>query len=398
MEKYKVCVITATRAEYGLLRPLLFRLKNCSDIDLKLIVTGTHLSTMFGNTKERIIEDGFTDFIEIPLPLEDDSRKGMAVATGVAAQRFADAFELISPEILVVLGDRYEMLAAAETAHLMGIPIAHMCGGDVTEGAVDDAIRHCITKLSYLHFPCCEQSAERIIRMGEAPDRVYNVGEPGVENCLKEELLDRDKLCGQLSFPYIKQDYCVVTYHPVTMDNTPPDIQVYELIKGMDSFTDMGYIITKANADAGGRLINSIWEKEAEGRNNWFLVDSLGVSKYLSSVKYSCMVIGNSSSGLAEVPALGVPTINIGDRQKGRRMAKSVICCEPKADEIEKAMRLAMTDDFHKAMIGMELPFGDGTTSEQVMEVILKYLKNKDRTNVKRFYDLDQNSTENGIW
>lgn len=385
---YKVCVVTATRAEYGLLRPLLFKLRNHPDIELCLVVTGAHLSELYGNTQKEIITDGFNDFLRVEIPLEDDSKKGMAISTGITIIKFADTLSTIQPDIIVLLGDRYEMLGVATAAHLLGIPIAHMCGGDVTEGAVDDAIRHCITKFSYLHFPTCAESARRIIQMGETPSRVFNTGEPGVENCVDMPLLSRKELADQIKYDGVLGDFCVVTYHPVTMENNTAEEQVLEIIEALDSFPEMYYIITKANSDAGGKKINSIWEKKAEYRNKWLLVSSLGIQKYLSAIKYSAMVIGNSSSGLVEVPFFRIPTINIGDRQKGRMMADSVICCKPIASDIIKAMNLALTQEFRKGITDMQMPFGDGTTSEKVLKELLRFLKNNTKSLKKQFYSI----------
>ena len=388
---YKVCVVTATRAEYGLLRPLLFKLRNHPDIELCLVVTGAHLSELYGNTQKEIITDGFNDFLRVEIPLEDDSKKGMAISTGITIIKFADTLSTIQPDIIVLLGDRYEMLGVATAAHLLGIPIAHMCGGDVTEGAVDDAIRHCITKLSFLHFPGCEQSAKRIIQMGENPDRVFNVGEPGVENCRNLELLSKKELSEQINFPGVLGDYCVVTFHPVTMENNTAEKQVYDLIYAMDRFPNLSYVISKANADAGGRAINGIWEKESGKRRNWLLVDSLGVVRYLSAVKNSRLVLGNSSSGIVEVPAFRVPTVNVGDRQKGRMMAKSVICCRPISAEIVGAMKQALSYSFSKAIADCELPFGNGTTSTQIVDILLNYLNESQTGLEKVFYEIPNN-------
>lgn len=385
---YKVCVVTATRAEYGLLRPLLIKLKDNSEVELCLVVTGTHLSEKFGNTQKEIEEDGFRDFIRVDIPLNDDSKKGMGIATGVITEKLSEVFTKTSPDIVIILGDRYEMLGVAIAAHLVGVPIAHMCGGDVTEGAVDDAIRHCITKLSYLHFPGCEESAKRIIQMGENPDRVFNVGEPGIENCLNMCLLERDELAKQLNFDKINGDFCVVTFHPVTMEDNTAEEQVYELIKAMDHFSQMSYVITKANADAGGRIINDIWDKEALKRKQWLVVSSLGMLRYLSAVKNSKLVIGNSSSGLVEVPAFKIPTINIGDRQKGRTSAESVINCAPKASAIIEAIEQGLSEGFRMSIKDIKLPFGDGSTSEKIMEVLMDYLKNGKIKPEKKFYEI----------
>ena len=386
---YKVCVVTGTRADYGLLRQLLKKLKNNVSIDLQLVVTGSHLSEKFGNTQTEIQSDGFLDYIKLPIPIEDDSKQGMAIATGVAMQKISDIFVQIRPELLVVLGDRFEILASATAAHMLGIPVAHISGGDVTEGAVDDAIRHCITKMSSLHFPGCEQSRRRIIQMGEHPNTVFNVGEPGVENCLKLELMERGELANNLQFEYIYDDYSVVTFHPVTMENNTAKQQLYVLINAMNQFSDMAYIVTLANADAGGRLINDIWLQEGKKHNNWLVVSSLGVKRYLSAVKYAKLVIGNSSSGVVEAPSMHTPTINIGDRQKGRMMAESVICCEPNCEDIVNAMNNALTDAFQENARHIKSPFGGGTTSNLIVNHILDFLGNSCDTQKKSFYDID---------
>ncbi len=387
--QFKICVVTGTRAEYGLLRNLLLKLRDTENVKLDLVVTGSHLSDQFGNTQEEIVKDGFDDYIRIAIPLEDDSKEGMAVSTGIAVQKFAELFKGYKPDIIIVLGDRFEILAAVIAAHIIGIPVAHIAGGDVTEGAVDDAIRHCITKMSQLHFPGCEQSAKRIIQMGEEPDRVFNVGEPGVENCLNLKLMSRNELSENLNFAINCHDYSVVTFHPVTMENNTAIEQVYQLIHAMDDQKGMFYIITMANADAGGRVINEIWQKEGKKRENWLVVPSLGVLRYLSAVKYAKLVIGNSSSGVIEVPALGTPTINIGDRQKGRMMAESVIQCDPAQDQINLAIQKGMTPEFQKMAKNIKSPFGDGTTSSQIVQIVLDYLRHKNETNEKHFFDID---------
>ena len=386
---YKVCVVTGTRAEYGLLRPLLIKLNGHDSIDLQLVVTGSHLSEQFGNTQKEIQEDGFLDYIKLPIPIEDDSKEGMAFSTGVALQKFAELFSEQKPDLLVVLGDRFEIFAVAAAAHMIGIPTAHISGGDVTEGAVDDVIRHCITKMSVLHFPGCEQSRKRIIQMGEQPENVFNVGEPGVENCLKRELMSRDALAANLQFPYIKGNYSVVTFHPVTMENNTAERQMQELISAMEEIPDMAYIVTLANADAGGRMINEIWMREGKKHPYWLIVPSLGVLRYLSAVKYAKLVVGNSSSGVVEAPSMKTPTINIGDRQKGRMMAESVICCEPKRADIVKVMKTALTDAFQEKAKHIKSPFGDGSTSEQIMEHILRFLHSERTTQEKKFYDIE---------
>ena len=387
-KQHQICIVTGTRAEYGLLRQLLFKLHKREDTKVTLAVTGSHLSKTYGDTQNEIIRDGFQDFIRLPIPMEDDSKEGMAVATGTALIRFAEFLKDYKPDIMIVLGDRFEIFAAVAAAHLIGVPVAHLSGGDVTEGAVDDAIRHSITKMSTLHFPGCAESAKRIIQMGEQPHTVFNVGEPGVENCLNMQLLSRNELAEELKFDPIRGQYSIVTFHPVTMENETAQKQVYELIKAMDTFTNMSYIITMANADAGGRTINEIWKREATKRSNWLAVQSLGALRYLSAVKHARLVIGNSSSGIYEAPALGTPTINIGDRQKGRMMAESVLCCEPVKEKIAHAMKNALDEVFQNRAQHTSCPFGDGTTSEQIVDVIIDFLNGSPRTLQKHFYDI----------
>lgn len=374
--KYNICVVTGTRAEYGLLKPLLYKLKNSKDFLLKLAVTGSHLNRDLGNTQQEIIDDGFSIDVRIPLPLEDNSNKGMVLATSKAMSGFAEYFDKDRPDMLIVLGDRYEILAAGIAANFMRIPVAHISGGDITEGAIDNSIRHCLTKLSDIHFPGCKQSADRIIQMGENPECVFNVGELGVENCLNMHLMSRKELADDLGFPGVMKDFCVVTFHPATMEDVSPEKQVYELIEAMDLQENMFYIITLANADAGGRLINAIWEKECFDRKNWYVIPSLGVVRYLSAVKYARAVVGNSSSGLIEAPALGTPTINIGSRQKGRMQAKSVVSCAPIADYIKSAFMKVLSDYFRLVMHEQVLPFGKGDTSRGIYEKILVFLGN----------------------
>ena len=386
--KYKVTAVTGTRADYGLLKHLLVRLKESDRVILDLVVTGAHLSKRFGNTQNEIITDGFNSLSRLSIPIEGDTKKDMALSTGEAITIFAEYFSKTKPELLVVLGDRYEILAATIAAQFCGIPIAHISGGDVTEGAVDDAIRHSITKMSQIHFPGCEQSRKRIIQMGEEPDRVFNVGEPGVENCLKTPLLSREELAESIDFPCVNNNYSVVTFHPVTMEDNTGVEQVCNLIKAMDAIPGMAYIITLANADAGGRAINDIWIREGERRSNWLVVPSLGVMRYLSAVKNAKLVIGNSSSGLIEAPSLGVPTINIGDRQKGRMLADSVICCEPICEDIIRAIEKGLDDDFQTNAKHVSSPFGDGTTSSQIEKHILDFMETGKANNEKHFYDI----------
>ena len=386
---YKVSAVSGTRADYGLLKRILKRLERSDKIDLEIVVTGSHLEEAFGNTQSELIADGFSDYSVIPVPMGDDKKSGMARATGELIVSFADHFERTKPDLLLVLGDRYEVFAAVTSAHMLGVPVAHISGGDVTEGAVDDALRHSVTKMSQIHFPGCEQSRKRIIQMGEEPDRVFNVGEPGVENSLKTEFLTREELRDSIDFDGIRGDYAVVTFHPVTLENDTGVDQVAALIRAMDDFPDMSFIVTLANADAGGRSINELWNTEGRKRDNWLVVPSLGVTRYLSAVKYSRMVLGNSSSGIVEAPSMGIPTVNIGDRQKGRLMADSVLTCAPEYEAIRDLMRMALQPGFQEAAKQVVSPYGDGRTSELIEKRLLEYLEKRTGTTEKHFYDID---------
>ncbi|MCI9270109.1 MAG: UDP-N-acetylglucosamine 2-epimerase (hydrolyzing) [Dorea sp.] len=387
--KPKVMVVTGTRADYGLLRELLFRLRKSDKMEFQLVVTGTHLLEEYGNTQDEICQDGIEEYTSIELPLSDNSNIGMAKTTGFAVSAFAGCIDKLKPNIMVVLGDRYEIFAAAIAALFIGIPIAHISGGDVTEGAIDDAIRHSITKMSTLHFAGCEQSRKRIIQMGEQPEFVFNVGEPGIENCLKLELMSRESLAKDLECEGILKDYCIVTFHPVTRDYKSAKEQLYELISAMDEFADMFYIITMANADAGGKEINEIWKSEGLKRNNWIVVSSLGVIRYLTAVKFAKVVLGNSSSGIVEAPVMGTPTVNVGDRQAGRMEAESVISCENDKKEIIAAIKKGNSPEFQKLAKHVKSPFGDGTASEKICRVLEKYLEGNNNSHRKRFHDIE---------
>lgn len=396
IEMHKICVFTGSRADYGLLKPLLTKLNDDSEIELKLIVSGSHLEQQFGNTFSEIEKDGFKNFAKLPIPLDGDNSQLMAKSTGAAIGIYADYLSFQKPELLVVLGDRFEALAITIAAYFQKIPIAHISGGDVTEGAIDNAIRHSITQMSHLHFPGCEDSAKRIIQMGESPDRVFNVGEPGIENCLNTEFLSRKQLAETIPEGIIRGKFAVVTFHPVTLEKESPTNQLLELIKSLDNFKELGYVITLANADAGSRQINRLWAEESSKRKNWFVTPSLGAVKYLSALKESEFVLGNSSSGIIEAPSLGIPTINIGNRQKGRIAAKSVINCDPHQASISAAIKLALSKEFKETAKSVNSPFGNGTTSQQILSHIKNFF-NKPQNTEKKFFDINFTLTRNQI-
>lgn len=389
MSKFQVCVVTGSRAEYGLLRPLLIKFNNDERFGLTVVATGSHLSPSLGYTIDEIEADGYSDIIKIPIIEEVNTRRGMVDAASTALREFGRLFDEYRPDILIVLGDRYEIMAVCIAAHFMRIPIAHICGGDVTEGAIDDAIRHSITKMSTLHFPDCEDSLKRIIQLGEEPSRIYNVGDLCVENCLNTSIIDRDTIIKSVGFELVNDDYAVVTYHPVTMEEDTVEYQMNELIKALESVDGIDYIITLSNADAGGCDINRMWLEASQKNKNFHVVASLGSRKYISCVKQAKMVIGNSSSGIYEAPYLGTPTINIGNRQQGRMFSKSVICCEAICDSICESINTALSPDFSNTAFEANPPFGNGDTSDRIIDIIYHNLCENKHTDIKHFFNID---------
>ena len=399
----KISVVTATRAEYGILKPLIRRLLACDRWETQVVVTGMHLEPAFGNTYQEIEADGVPICRKIPIIYEgaEDADTAYAVTRTMANAMcgFGTYFSEEHPDLLILLGDRTEMLAIAAAAMNEQIPIAHLHGGELTQGAVDDCVRHALTKMSYLHFPAAEVYRARIIQMGEDPSRVYNVGALGVENILHEKLMTPQELEASVGFP-ADQPYAVVTFHPVTLEQGAGSQQeaavrqMYELLGAMGARPELFFLITKANSDAGGRRINELLERGTADQPNMKLVASLGMKRYLSAAKHAQFVLGNSSSGIIEAPALGVPTVNIGDRQQGRIMAESVIGCEPERAAIMRAMdqaaelskRLREDPKLRERLLAHN-PYGDGHTSEQIMEILPRYLSQEHLDLKKKFYD-----------
>lgn len=386
--KKKVSVLTATRAEYGLLKPIIKKMNKTEEFDVRVVVTGAHLSPEFGLTYKEIEEDGIMIDEKIEILLSADTPSAISKSMGLAMISFADYFNRLMPDMLILLGDRYETLAVATVAMNHRIPIAHLYGGETTEGAVDESIRHAITKLSYLHFTSTEEYRKRVIQMGENPERVYYVGAIGIENILNEKLMSKSELEESI---HVKLDepYAMVTFHPVTLEDNKSKEHVKALLDVCGSYKNMKFIFTKANADSNGRIINKLIDDFVEKNNNTAAFMSLGIVKYLSALKYCAMIIGNSSSGLVEAPSFGIPTINIGDRQKGRMQADSVINCKPIKEDIEKAIDLAISDMFKKKAKNAINPYGDGNTSSKIVEVIKSYLYENKINLKKKFYDID---------
>ncbi len=384
-KKLKICAVTTTRADYGIMRPLLLKLNKCDWADLKLAVTGTHLLKNFGHTIDEIKKDDLNIDTKISIMSKtNDNAIETANIMSKTVLKFTQYFEESMPDVVLLLGDRFETFEVAAAATVSRIPVIHIAGGETTEGAIDEVFRHSITKMSYLHLASTEAYRNRIIQLGEDPKRVFNTGALGVENVLKVKCLSKKELSNNLKFD-LDKPYAVVTFHPVTLENNSAIAQLNELLKVLHRHQEMNFIITKANADPSGEMINEELEKFVAKNKNCYLTSSLGTLRYFSAIKYSCAVIGNSSSGIVEVPSFNKPTINIGDRQKGRIQADSTINCKPEEKEIEKALKKAL-----KYNRKVDNPYGDGKTSDKMIRIIKKTFYGKNIDLKKTFYDLEK--------
>jgi len=387
-KKRKICFVTGTRAEYGLLYWLLKEVQDDPDLLLQIIVTGAHLSPEYGLTYKAIEEDGFKINEKVEMLLSSDSAVGIAKSIGLATIGFADAFAQLKPDLVVLLGDRYELLAAAQTALVAATPIAHIAGGDTTEGAYDEAIRHSITKMSHLHFVTNELSAKRVRQLGENPSHIYCVGNPGLDYIRKLNFLSKDELEHDLGVTFGKRIF-LITFHPVTLSPGESANQFAALLQALECFEDLNtmYIFTMPNADNDGRLLSTMVERFCSGRTSAIFYKTLGQKRYLSLLSHVDLIVGNSSSGLYEAPSLKVPTVNIGDRQKGRLKAASVVDCQPDREAIQIAIKEALSLDCSK----VTNPYGDGYSSERVIKV-LREIKDYKRLLKKHFFDMGNNN------
>ena len=384
----KICVVTGTRAEYGLLSRLMRMIKDSPKTQLQVIATNMHLSPKFGNTYQEIERDGFT--IDCKIPIIDDNDKDDAVTTvksmSKALAGFADAYNELKPDLVVVLGDRYEILAAATAALIERIPIAHIHGGEVTEGAFDDAIRHSITKMSHLHFASTEAYRKRIIQLGEQPDRVFYTGAVGVENVKKIPLMSKEEVEKEIDFK-IDENTILVTYHPVTLGNRTAKDDIDDFISALEERKDLRVIFTMPNSDTGGQFIvdavNNYVNSNADRAKAF---KSLGVVRYLSVMKQVAAVVGNSSSGIVEVPSFGIPTLNIGDRQKGRIQADSTYNCLPDKDSVLKGLDKVLSKEFRELASKVHNPYEKANTAEEIFKVISTYPL--EQLIQKHFYDI----------
>ena len=379
-----ICVVTGSRADYGLLRSLLRAIAEDQRLVLQIVATGTHLSPEFGMTREEIEADGFTVEAEVEMLLSADSAVATAKSMGLAVLGFAEVLARLAPDILVVLGDRVEILAAAETALVLRIPIAHIHGGELSEGAFDDSIRHAVTKLAQWHFVAAPPYRRRVEQMGESPDRVFDVGAPGLDDLAAVEWLDRAALADALGMT-LGEPLLLVTYHPVTLGAEDPRRPTAELLAALETMADATIVFTYPNADTGGRAVRRDLERfagAAPGRRRVFA--SLGRQRYLSLMRTADVVVGNSSSGVIEAPALKKATVNIGDRQRGRLRAGSIIDVPERRDEIARAIRLALSDRFRQRLAATVSPYGQGDAGRRIKD----HLKTVPLAVVKSFCDV----------
>lgn len=370
----KICVITGTRAEYGLLYWVMKAIEQDKEIQLQLIVTGMHLSTEFGLTYKQIEKDGFLIDKKIEILLSSDSPTGISKSMGLAMISFSEAFEELQPDLILVLGDRFEIFSAVSSAMIGRIPTAHCHGGEATEGLVDESIRHSITKMSHIHFCSTEDYKRRIIQLGESPKSVYNVGALGIENINKLKLLSREDFEDSISFKLDKKYNFLVTFHPVTLEKSTAGEQIDQLLEAIDNTDDCNIIFTKSNSDTDGRIINKRIDEYVKNNSDTSVCfTSLGQLRYLSALQYVDCVIGNSSSGLIEVPSFKTATINIGDRQRGRIFGDSVIYCDSNTEDIKKAIKKSISIDFKENILSVaKNPYGKGNSSDVIVEVLKK--------------------------
>jgi len=387
MTRRKICVVTGTRAEYGLLYWLMKEIESDKELQLQLIVTGMHLSPEFGLTYQEIEKDFKIDK-KIEMLLSSDTSVGISKSMGLAQISFSESYENFQPNLIVVLGDRYEIFSAVSAAMIARIPVAHLHGGEATEGSIDEPIRHSITKMSQLHFTATEEYKNRVIQLGEHPDRVFNVGGLGIDNIKKLQLLSKNDFEKLINFNLNKNNI-LVTFHPVTLEESTAKEQFQELLYSIDELKDTNVIFTKANSDTDGRIINNMIDNYVFTHDNTISFKSMGQLKYLSALQFMDAIVGNSSSGLLEAPSFKITTVDIGDRQRGRVKADSVICCMPNKKSIDNALRKIYSKDFKNILKNVKNPYGDGGASQKIKETI----KNISLNGIlkKSFYDFKGN-------
>jgi GDP/UDP-N,N'-diacetylbacillosamine 2-epimerase (hydrolysing) len=381
----RVCVVTGSRADYGLLRWTMEAIRKAEDLELQVVATGMHLSPRFGSTYREIEQDGFRIDVKVDMALDSDSPAGIARSMGAGLTGFGEALQALRPDLLLLLGDRFEIFCAAAAALVARTPVAHLHGGEKTEGAFDEALRHSITKMSHLHFVAAEEYRGRVIQLGESPDRVFLVGGLGIENILKLPLLERPALEAALGFELMRKNL-LVTFLPATLDAQSSEAQFAELLAALEPLEDTRLIFTLPNADPGGQALIGMVEEFAARHGNAQARASLGQLLYLSCLRHVDAVVGNSSSGLCEAPSFRTATINIGDRQRGRLRAASVIDCAPGRDAIAAAIERAYSAEFRAGLAAVRNPYGETAASDRIVPVIRSYPL--DTILKKSFYDL----------
>ena len=382
----KILVVTGSRAEFGLLQFLMKEIEKEETLELQIIVTGSHLSREHGFTVDEIKEKGFSTNLEIDLNLDNDTSDSISNSIGIGIKEFTKAYRILSPDIIVVLGDRYEILSAAISALISKLPLAHIHGGEVTEGAFDEAIRHSITKMSHLHFVANDIYKKRVIQLGELPQNVYTVGGLGVDALKKTTILLKEDLEKSLGCAFLHKNL-LITIHPVTLNEIDSTEELKELLKALDEFKEKRLIFTLPNADPGNQSIRELIGEFVMRHPNARSYESLGSQKYLSCLAYVDGVIGNSSSGISEAPSFKIATVNIGDRQKGRLMANSIINCSFKKNEIKRSIEKIYSSKFQSQLKNTINPYGEGGATEKIIK-ILKTVKIKGLIK-KPFYDLE---------
>lgn len=381
----KICVVTGTRAEFGLLRWLMQEIEASDALTLQVIATGMHLSPEFGSTYREIEQAGFNIDVRVEMLLSADTASAVTKSMGLGLIGYADAYARLAPDLVVLLGDRFEIFAAAAAAMIAGIPIAHLHGGETTEGAFDEAIRHSITKMSHLHFVAAEDYRNRVIQLGEQPERVFLVGGLGIDAIKRTTLMTREALEASLNFAFGPRNL-LITYHPVTLERQSSAHQMSELLKALDGLQDTHLIFTMPNADTGGRELTTMVDAFVATHPNARAYSSLGQLRYLSCMHFVDGVVGNSSSGLAEAPSMGIGTIDIGDRQRGRLRAASVIHCEPSQDQITQALYTLNSLAFKASLLQVVNPYGTGGASQRIVEVLAAHPLNQ--LIKKKFHDI----------
>ena len=378
----RICAVTGSRAEYGLLQPVMADIRDAAEFELTVVATGTHLAPEFGLTYREIESDGFAIDARVETLLSSDTGVGVAKSMALGLAGLADVFSSLKPDFVMLLGDRFEALAAAQAALVMGLPLLHFSGGDVTEGAFDDAIRHAITKMASLHFVASEDAGRRVRQLGEEAGRVHVVGDPGLDALRRMTLMRRDELEADLGFRFRERNF-LITFHPATLDSEPSIDQFHALLDALAGLSESGFIFTKPNADPDGRALTTALDEFVERTANAVAFASLGHRRYLSVMNEADVVVGNSSSGLLEAPSLQTPAVNIGSRQGGRLRALSVIDCAPDSRAIGAALNAALRLDCK----GIENPYGDGHTAARVLR-ILKGIDDPSALLRKKFIDL----------